>query len=63
MERVTDRLRTANEEANDETSSRQIVELLVVFPIRVDTEVVDGRQNARLTINYTAAASRCFAGF
>src|SRR5437764_2478752 len=51
------------EEAGDETTKRQIVELLV-SRIRVDTEVVDGRKNARLTINYTFTASRdCTDGF
>jgi hypothetical protein len=34
-----------------------------VSRIRVDTEVVDGRKNARLTIDYAFTGSRSLAGF
>ena len=51
------------EQTDDIVTKRQIMELLV-SRIRVDTEVVDGRKNARLTINYTFTGSRdCTDGF
>ena len=51
------------EQTDDILTKRQIMELLV-SRIRVDTEVVDGRKNARLTINYTFTGSRdCTDGF
>ncbi len=53
----------AIEQANDMGAKRERVQLLV-SRIRIDTEIVgSGRNDARITINYTAAASRSFAGF
>jgi exonuclease VII small subunit len=57
LSQCRDHLEQIEQTNNDDLMKRQIVELLV-SRIRVDTEVADGRKNARLTINYTFTASR-----
>ena len=52
----------AIDRTRDYPAKRRTVELLVTR-IRVDTETVDGRKSARLTIYYAFAASRSRAGF